>query len=112
MNKKLVVLASTVSAVLLGLPLAALAYSSGALPNSAATSIDGIVLAILGLIWPIFMGFAVIMFFLAGFTLLNAQGDASKVKDARDALIWGVAGVAVGLLALTIPLIVRTALGI
>lgn len=113
MNKKLII---AVSCALLALPVAALAvpvYSSGSLPNTLPNAtLDGVVLAILGIIWPIFMGFAVIMFFIAGFNLLNSQGDDSKVKDARNAIIWGVAGLAVGLLALTIPVVVRTAFGL
>lgn len=111
MNKKLIVAVTCVASLALPLSALAVVYSSGGLPNSIQTaSLDGIVLAILGILWPIFMGFAVIMFFIAGFELLNAQGDPTKVKDARNAIIWGVAGVAVGLLALTIPIIVRNAL--
>ena len=114
MNKKLIVLASAISTALMGLPMVACAaYSSGALPSTLSNlSLDGIILAILGIIWPIFMGFAVIMFFIAGFDLLSSKGDPKGVADARNAIIWGVAGVAVGLLALTIPVIVRNAIGV
>lgn len=49
---------------------------------------------------------AVIMFVFAGIKFMTAQGDADKVKDARGAFLWGIAGVVVGLIAFSIIAIV------
>lgn len=58
---------------------------------------------IIGFLWIIFGGFAIGMFIYAGFLFLASHGDSSKIKDARNALIWGAVGVAVGLLAQVLP---------
>jgi hypothetical protein len=109
MNKKIIIAAS--SALLLALPVAALAFSAGPTPNSVVLSVPQIIDLVLNFIWPIFGGFAVIMFLLAGFLFLTSQGDAAKVAQARQAVLWGVVGVVVGLIAFSIPLIVRVTLG-
>ena len=60
----------------------------------------------------VFSAFAFIMFIWAGFLFLMAKGDPAKILLARQATIYGMIGVAVGLLAFSIPLIVKFALGI
>lgn len=112
MNKKLII--ATLSSILMALPLAAFAvYNNPPLPITLpVTTIDGLVIAILGVLWPIFMGFAVIMFMIAGFNFFTAQGEPSKLVVVRTAVIWGVVGLVVGMLALTIPVVVKTALGV
>jgi len=54
----------------------------------------------------IFGGVAVIMFVVAGVLFLSAQGEPEKLKQARAAVIWGVAGVIVGILAFSIIAVV------
>lgn len=66
---------------------------------------------ILGFIWPIFVGFAIIAFIVAGFLFLTANGDGGKIKTARDAVIWGTVGIVVGILAFSIPWVVGNTLG-
>lgn len=66
-----------------------------------------IINGILNLIWPIFIGFAVIMFIVAGFFFIKAQGEPDELKTARDFLIWGVVGVAVAVMAFTIPYFIQ-----
>lgn len=63
---------------------------------------------ILRLLWILFIAFAVIMFIIAGFNFLAAQGEPGKVKDARNALIWGIVGVVVGVIAFSLPFILQT----
>lgn len=70
-----------------------------------------VVAAIIAIIWPIFVGFSVIMFMVAGILFLAAQGEAGKIKDAKNALIWGVIGVVVGIVAFSLPLIIGNTLG-
>ena len=109
MNKKLIIALSTVA--LLTMPLAAMAFNAGSTPNSVTLSVTQIINIVLDFIWPIFAGFAVIMFLVAAFMFLTSSGDATKVATARQAVLWGVVGVVVGLIAFSIPLIVRTTLG-
>jgi|SRR3989344_7272746 len=81
-----------------------------AIPSAVGSLVD-IMQRILGFIWPIFLGFAIIMFIVAGFLFLTAQGESSKLKLARDSVIYGVVGVIVGILAFSIPLIIGNTLG-
>ena len=52
----------------------------------------------------VFGAIAVIMFIMAGVLFLTAQGAPEKVQQARQAFLWGVAGVIVGILAFSIIL--------
>lgn len=58
--------------------------------------------------WVIFGVIAVICFVIAGVLFLTAQGEPEKVKLARAAFIWGVVGVAVGIIAYSIISIVSS----
>ncbi len=98
MNKKLITLSSV--AVLLTFPLAAFAFP-GVIGNP-----NNIITSILNIIWPLFIGFAIIMFIVAGFYFL--VNDPGK---GRSALLWGIIGVAVGILAFSLPLIIGRLLG-
>ncbi len=112
MNKKLVTLLS--SATLLAVsPMATLAaITSGPTPGIVSLDANGIVNVVLNFIWPFFMGFAVLMFLIAGFSFLIARGDPTKVETARQAVLWGIVGVVIGLLAFSIPFIVRNTIGV
>lgn len=112
MNKKLIALLS--SGALLALPLITLADiqpGSAPTPNSGISVVD-IINKTLNFVWPIFVGFAVIMFLVAAFQFLTAQGDPTKVAGARQAILWGVIGVVAGIIAFSLPFIVRTTLNI
>lgn len=80
-------------------------------PGSWWTYVNLVIESIINFIWLMFAAFAVGMFIYAGFLFLNAKGDSSKVKDARNALLWGVVGMFVALLAISIPFIVSGLLG-
>lgn len=54
----------------------------------------------------VFSAIAVIMFVIAGILFLTAQGEPDKVKTARAAFMWGIAGVIVGIIAFSIIAIV------
>jgi len=71
-----------------------------------------IIIPIFNFIWPVFVGIAIIMFIFAGFTFVTAAGDPGKIKLARDATVWGLLGVVVGLLAFSIPFLIQNSLGI
>ncbi|OGZ64038.1 MAG: hypothetical protein A3A98_03785 [Candidatus Staskawiczbacteria bacterium RIFCSPLOWO2_01_FULL_40_39] len=108
MNKKIAIASLT---VLMVLPLMSMAELR--LPSSNPDfSVWTIVTAVLNLIWPIFIGFAIIMFIVAGFEFLTAQGEISKVVKARQAVIWASVGVVVGVLAFSLPFVIWNQLGV
>jgi len=93
------------------MPAVSLAVALIPLPG-VTTSLSQVIDAIFFLLWPFFAAFAVIMFIYAGFIFLSASGDPSKVAEARRAVLWGVIGVAVGLLAFSIPFVVKVLIGV
>jgi len=114
-NKKLLFLFSTATALFK--PFLTMAINFPPL-NPGGTVVDpiggiGIIVSgIIGFIWPIFGGFAVLMFIYAGFLFLSASGDSGKVKDARQAVLWGMIGVGIALLSGLLPYIVSAILGL
>ena len=61
--------------------------------------------------WILFTGVVVVCFIVSGIIFLTAMGDATKLKTARSAFIWGIVGVVVGLIAYSIIAIVSSILG-
>ncbi len=110
MNKKLA------SLFLLGVflsltPLSISAVNFPGLPPGDFLTTD-IITNIFNFVWYIFSGFAVIMFIVAGFLFLTAQGNPEKVSLARKMLIYGGVGVAVALLSVSIPWVLEFVLGV
>jgi hypothetical protein len=62
----------------------------------------------LGYAWAILSIIVVFMFLWAGFKFMTAQGDGTKVGDARKMVTWSLVGVGVMLLAGSIMAIMRT----
>ncbi len=56
--------------------------------------------------WISFTIIVLVSFVMAAVLFLSAQGDPEKLKTARRAFTWGVAGVVVGIIAFTIITIV------
>lgn len=109
-NKKIAALLA--SSVLLALPVVSMAILNPVVPTTIANfSVINLVNTILNLIWPIFIGFAVVMFIISGFYFIAARGEPEGVDKARQFLIWGVVGVAVGVIAFSIPYVVQNAFG-
>jgi hypothetical protein len=110
MNKKLI--AATALTVLLALPLFTLAFNAGAIPTNANNNfnISDLLDTVFSIFWPVVVAVVIILFVVAGFLFLTAQGDPGKVAQARQAVIWGVVGVAVILLGFAIVAIVRNQL--
>ncbi len=113
MNKKIAIVVA--SAMLMSLPLLSFAQLDnnqlGTPATDASLNVTDIINIVLNLIWPLFIGFAVIMFLVAGFMFLVAQGDPAKIATARNAVLWGIVGVAMGVLAFSLPFIVKNTLG-
>jgi hypothetical protein len=109
MNKKLGIIISS----LILLPIAAFAINNP-VPNPTGAQINSInelINNVLNGIWIVFGAIAVIMFIIAGILFLAAQGNAEKVAQARQAFLWGVAGVVVGIVAYSIISVVGTFIG-
>ncbi len=117
MNKKLVFL--FIATILIALPYSGLAQTPGPkivlLPGGKnlgdlIQTLKDIIID--NILWNIAIAFVIIMFTLAGFKFLTAQGDTSKVAEARNAVIWGLAGTVVIVLAWSAITLVKRTLGI
>jgi len=118
MNKKLTILSIVISLIS---PLMVFAINfppfipgqevpDGGDGGGAEVYIGHVIDRIFGYIWLLFVAFSVIMFIRAGFLFLTAGGEPGKVKSAGGSLVWGMAGLAVAMLAFTIPWIVYSIL--
>lgn len=109
MNKKLIALSNV--AIILALPVVAFAFNAGDVPNAVETlSIGTLIDIVFSIIWPVVVAFSIVMLILAAFTFMTAKGDDGKLAQARSEVIWGVVGIAVALLAFSIPFVVRNTL--
>ena len=108
MNKKLVV--TLTSLTLLALPLVSMAITFADMPGVLNINIIYVIHGILSVVWWVFVTLTVILFVLAGISFLTAQGDPAKLEQARQFVIWGAAGVIVGVLAFSAVTIIRNTL--
>ncbi len=112
MTKKIIAVSA---ALLLAMPLVAFgaAFSPGPVPAVYGGTIYTLIGDVLfPLLWLGFTAFAVVMFVMAGIEFFTAQGDASKVADARNFVIWGAVGVIIAVLAFSLPFILRATVGV
>lgn len=109
MNKKLIT--SLVAGTFFIIPAISLAVALIP-PPGIIGSFGDIFNAIFNLLWPIFAAYSIIMFIIAGFQFLTARGDAAGAEKARQAFIYGSIGTALGILAFSIPFIIKFALGV
>ena len=77
---------------------------------AAVDSIQSLSMAIVNVIWPVFVVIVVVCFVVAGILFLSAMGDPAKIAKARSAFLWGVVGVVVGIVAYSIIRIISSAL--
>ncbi len=108
MKKSLILLSA---ASLLVLPFAVSAIVIGNPPSGGISSVEQVINAILTPVWQVFIGLAVIMIIISGILFLTAAGNAEKVTQARNAFLWGIVGIVVGIIAFSIVAIVRGGLG-
>lgn len=104
--KKIKLTLASIGAFLL--PVLASAQIEGTAPGGYGSigSLSALIHKIENATGLVFGCIAVIMFVVAGIYFLTAGGEAEKVQKARSALIWGVAGVVVGILAFSIIAVV------
>ena len=98
---------------MMALPLLASAQFSNLPDTPTPTVVDfcSIINLLLQITWVVFTAIAVISFVVAGILFVTSQGSADKVAAARGAVLWGVVGIVVGILAYVIISIVASALG-
>lgn len=63
-------------------------------------------------VWPVFITASIIMFIIAGFHFLTAQGEPEKINKARHAVLWAVIGIAVALIGYVAVGVIRGTLGL
>ena len=104
MNKKILFLIALGFLIIPTIGLAQLQpYAPGA---PQVTSFSGLIQNIVWAIWIIFTVIVVLSFIYAGIMFLTASGDSKKLETAKQAFVWGVVGVIVGVIAFTIITIV------
>lgn len=109
--KKIVLKSVLAGLAAVALPLAVLAYTSPPEPGGGNTDIGALIGNIVGKVWQVFAGLAVILFVWAGVKFLTAGGSAEKIAEARTAALWGVVGVVVMVLAFSIFNIATSLIG-
>ena len=109
MNAKKIIMSLAAAAVLIA-PIAAMAITYD-VPAEQNIDLPTLIDKILTPVWQIFVGLAVIMIIVAGILFLTASGVAERIATARQALIWGMVGIAIGILAFSITFIIKTAIG-
>jgi len=111
MNKKIL---SLVAIGVMALPMLALAVNNPlANPTGSNVSNDiaGLLNVFLAKLWIVFAGIAVLMFVIAGILFLTARGNPEGTQTARNAFLWGVVGVVVGIIAYSIVAIAGSLIG-
>ncbi len=107
MNKKIIT-----TLLLLTIPVAALAFNSGTTPNVApGLVISDLIDVVFYILWPLVVAFSVISFITSAVLFMTAQDDPLRLIQARQALLFGIIGVVVSLLAFSVPFIIRNSIG-
>jgi len=95
--------------------LFALPFVAGALdfPSLTAKQDFNVTLAldgVINIVWQIFLGVSILMFIIAGFMFVTGHGDPAKTGAAKQAVIYGVIGIIVAILAFSIATIISNIL--
>jgi len=94
--------------ILLFLPKTALAWIEPSEPSDiSANWKDKILEGGTNAMWSIFVAVGVVMFLYAGFIFLTSEGDPGKMTKAKNAFLYGVIGVIVGVLGWTMVNIIK-----
>ena len=88
-----------------------ISLAQGGLINGTSLSIYSLGVSIVNALWIIFTIIAIVMFVIAGILFLTASGEPEKLTKARSAVIWGIVGIIVAILAYTITSLIRNAMG-
>ena len=108
-NKKLIIFSALT--ILFISPIIVMAVP-GVFSGTLEGAVANVLITVENILWSVAVAYIIIMFVVAGFKFLTAQGDISKVAEARNAVIWGLVGATVILLAWSIVAIVARQLGV
>ena len=111
MNKnKLIV--GIVTACIIASPLVVMAAPwDNPPPFDQSPNLSGLIAGIMRAVWMVFAAIVIILFIYAGIRFLTAGGQPEKIQEARMALLWGVVGVIVVILAYSIFAIAQSIIG-
>lgn len=101
--------------VVIGLAFAPFIVSAALTQSTGLNTIDDLwakVLLIMNWIISIFFVVATIFIIMAGFKYVTAGGDSAKIDEAKHMLTYAIIGIAVGLLAFTIPKLIGGFVGV
>jgi hypothetical protein len=99
MNKKVLSIVSFLLLATIMVPAMALAYSISPAPTSSPSNLQTMMGKVADQVWYVFAGIAIVMFLVAGILFLTANGSPEKIGQARQAVIWGIVGIVVGIMA-------------
>jgi len=108
MNKK-VFLTAVLS--LLTVPVLSFAQP-GVFSGNIYDVVNLIISIFLNVLWTVAVAFVIVMFVIAGFRFFQAHGEPTKVAEARQFVVWGLAGTAVIVLAWSVLAVVRNQFGV
>ena len=77
----------------------------------AQTQLINLVYKVANFLGTIFLITATAMFLYTGYLYWTAQGNAQKIQQVNQTLLWAVIGTAVGLLAFVAPTIIQNFIG-
>ena len=80
-------------------------------PATSGAGLLGIVGAATNWLFAIFVVLAVIFVLLAAFQFISAGGEATKLGEARQKLIWAAIGIIIALLAKGLVPVIRSIIG-
>ncbi|MDO8577526.1 MAG: hypothetical protein Q7R55_01515 [Candidatus Wildermuthbacteria bacterium] len=81
------------------------------LPDTGV-KLEALITAVVNWVFAIFVAIGVIFIVMAGLQFVTGGGDPAKVSEARQKLIWAIAGFAVALLARAIKPLIISLLGL
>jgi len=80
--------------------------------NLNQQGIETLIDNILNTIWILAVAAVIVLFIFIAFRFITAQGNMDKIKEARNAFVFGIVGVVVLVLAWSIVTILRMNLGV
>ena len=106
MNKKILPLIVFGVLTLIICPLSFVSAQLHDYSNGSSVTVQSLVPDIEDAVGLIFGAVVVVCFVVAGIMFLTAGGQPEKINTARDAFLWGVVGVVVGIIAYSMIAIV------
>ncbi|OHA66088.1 MAG: hypothetical protein A3C04_00715 [Candidatus Wildermuthbacteria bacterium RIFCSPHIGHO2_02_FULL_45_25] len=79
---------------------------------NSVTDLQNLINTITNWFFFILITVAVIFIILAAMQFITAGGDSAKVSEARSKLIWAAVGIGIAVLAKSIPVLVKSLLGV